>query len=147
MSRFSRKNQSGFALIFVLVFLTLLMIFLIAAQGSVVTSTHLIQRSSERMQKSEIAAILLTQALAKLHSGAAAQPAFSIEAGEVGITGKASIKPLQAADPTYGKTPGMAHREGDALAEVSFKSKNGEDEKQVYLINGARKRGGAIRIQ
>lgn len=139
------SRRRGFALIFALTFLLLLIVLLIAAQGSVMTSTRLIQRSNERMDQSELASSLVGMAAASLRAGQSTNESSPAKLEVEQIEGTQTFKLLQPGDAAYSAIAPIQHREGDALVSVTIESK-GVTEERAYLINPAR-RSGAVRVR
>jgi hypothetical protein len=139
-----RKSRRAFALIFVLIFMMLLLTYLIAAQGSVQTSTRLIQRSNERMERAEMTSSLLSLAGASLAAGQANNDAAPATVKSETLEGRQTFKKIDAGDAVYGSLQRVTHREGDALVTITLSGK-GVTEESLYLISAAR--GGAIRVR
>lgn len=145
MISISPRSRRGFALIFVLIFLMLLFIYLVAAQGSVLTSTRLIQRSNERMERAEMTSSLLSTASASLASGATTNESTPAAIKTETLEGSQTFQRIEAGDEVYSSLKRIQHRDGDALVTITLTGK-GLTEESVYLINGKR-RGGAIRVR
>lgn len=118
------RARRGFALILVMMMLVLMLTFLIAAQGSVMTSLRQLRRGEDRLAEIE-----------RAHE--------TIEAA-IAAGGTATL----AADAAlYARLPGIAHREGDAVVTVTPAQAGATGgATHRYLINTAGRRAGAIRI-
>lgn len=121
-SLFAKGARGGFALIFVLSLIALLMTFLIAAQSSVLVSRQLIQRSGERIQRAEEIGDVLAKGQRSLRAGQATTQETPLEIDESGAERyQATVRRLEPNDPIYSGVPGVEHRDGDALVTITWR--------------------------
>lgn len=149
MIRRSLRRRSGFALMLVMTAIVLLLIFLLAAQGSVAVSHLQMKRSADKMDAAERDSLLLSGARRKLGKSPSNEPKelTPVGAPETPIADgvECLVRRLDPGDAVYGELPSLAHRDGDGLALVKESGK-GFSRETRYLINGAGNRPGAIRI-
>lgn len=142
MIRRSLARRSGFALMLVMTGILLLMIFLLAAQGSVAVSQTQMKRSSEKMDSAERTSLILARARrAYGRASWAGTKDYTLYAEGV----EWSDRPLEPADEVYGRLPSLSYRSGDALVSIRETGK-GFSSEASYLINGSGNRAGAIRV-
>lgn len=137
-------SSRGFALPFMLLLLTVLFTFLIAAQGTVIGSAIMVKRSAQRADE----ASAVTTALNHVSSMAPGSIANSGQApvalpGDLGATLTCTAGSLAAGASLYGRLPGVSHREGDVLVRLSL-VQSGSEEAQEFLLNTSGSRGGII---
>lgn len=140
--RYSSRTR-GFALVVVLAILAMLGMFLLAAQNGVQTTMTVVKRSQQRLDRAEGAARMLAEAMQNLKSGKTEAPG-PVEANGTKLA--AALRPLQAGDPVYTAVPGIDFRSGDAVLEITWTAKDKTDTEQ-YLLNGASRRSGALKIR
>ncbi len=142
----SNRRRSGFALIFAIFFMALLMIFFMAAQSAVMVSMRAIQRSGDRIVSAEVDSRLLAAALADLKAGKTSNAGAPVEIELRGGRKVVQTFDLLAADDgVYRLLPGITHRNGDASVTIEANEGEGGGRRR-YLINGAGRRSGAIAI-
>lgn len=143
--RFARGRR-GFAMVLALGMLAMMLTFLIAAQTSVMMSHRNARRSAERSDAGELRARALSLAARRVGEGAPASlPPVEI-ASPTG-TARAEHRTLAPDDPIYAPGSGLAHREGDALVTVAATTGKGVQEERAYVVNGAGRRRGAVRVR
>jgi hypothetical protein len=140
----ARRGRRGFALIFAISVLALLLTFLIAAQGSVLGSIRLISRSGAQMKNS----LHVDEALGRAYRalGSTTQDSGSFELGSGGDLPQIEVgyERLGSTSEFYASLPGIdRYREGDALVSLTTE---GAAASQRYLINIRGNRAGAIRV-
>jgi len=127
-----------------LLLLTVLFMFLIVAQGTVLSSAKMAKQSAVRADDASAVNAALGH-IAGLAPGAIAgggQAAVAIP-GDLGTAVSCTAGALAARDSLYTRLPGVSFREGDVLVRIVL-TQSGSEEAQEFLLNTAGSRGGII---
>lgn len=138
------RSRRGFAVPFMLMLLTLLFTFLIAAQGTVIGSAVMVKRSAQRADEAGAVTAALNHVSSMDPSAIASSgQAPVVLPGDLGATLTCTAGSLAAGDSLYGRLPGVSHREGDVLVRLSL-VQSGSEKAQEFLLNTSGSRGGII---
>ncbi len=136
--------------------LAMMVVYLAAAQGSVMISLREMGMRQKAMDRSEATATLLAEARAALRRLQSTNEDSPMELALDDDTSLSqSFRRLGAEDPIYQTLPGVSPRSGDALVTIVLKrwepADQGErkllgEEVERYLISAGANRRGAVRV-
>lgn len=113
-------GRRGFALILALTLLALMLTFLVAAQGALMTQVNERKRQSDRDLVQSLCDEAVARATGMARAGAIAPEGASINLERDGFKATLKLTPAEAADPIYSTQSRLARRPGDAMATLEI---------------------------